>query len=303
MIIDAHAHFHEKELIKGDMAKMLESVIEELGLKDPQALYNGSVERLIGDMDEAGIDKTVILPLDHEFMYSGGDYGFRDMNDLAGRYMEAYPDRIIAFAGIDPRRGRAGVEELKRCTEELGLKGLKLWTVTRFYPDDEAYYPLYEEAARRGLPVLVHTGLGPGDTYLKTCRPVYVDQIAVDFREINFIMAHVGTPWVEEALAVAMKNKNVWVDLSGWQAACARFPLALAQVLSQAKLMHGGVHKVLFGTDWPLFTEIMPQKTWIATISNLKHPMPLQVMGLPEITAEDKDLILGGNAQKALKLD
>ena len=129
-----------------------------------------------------------------------------------------------------------------------------------------------------------------------------MDKIAVDFREINFIMAHVGTPWVEEALAVAMKNQNVYVDLSAWQLAHKRFPLGLAQVLSQAKLMHGGVQKVLFGSDWPLLTEIYSQKQWVEVIRSMEYPAPLQIMGLPEITEEDKEMILGKNAQKVLKL-
>jgi predicted TIM-barrel fold metal-dependent hydrolase len=129
-----------------------------------------------------------------------------------------------------------------------------------------------------------------------------VDKIAVDFREINFIMAHVGTPWIEEALAVAMKNTNVYVDLSAWQPAHALFPLRLAQVLSQAKLMHGGVHKVLFGSDWPLLTEIYTQKQWVEVIKSMDYPAPLQIMGLPEITDADKEMILGTNAQKVLNL-
>ena len=67
-----------------------------------------------------------------------------------------------------------------------------------------------------------------------------MDQIAVDFREINFILAHVGSPWVDEALAVALKNPNVYVDISAWQKVARDFPLGFAQTLSMAKLMHGG---------------------------------------------------------------
>jgi hypothetical protein len=73
---------------------------------------------------------------------------------------------------------------------------------------------------------------GPGESYLKTCRPAYVDKPAVDFRELNFILAHVGTPWVDEALAVALKNRNVYVDISAWQRISRIFPLGFAQVLS-----------------------------------------------------------------------
>ncbi len=296
MIIDAHCHIWERDLMKGDLADFIDSVIKELEVKDKEKLYDGGIERLIKDMDEGGIDKTVILPIDFEFLYTGGGFTFQAYNDLAGEYFKRFPNRIIPFAGIDPRRGAAAVGELKRCVEEMGFSGLKLWTVTGFVPDEEAYYPLYEEAARLGITILVHTGMGPGNTYLKSCRPVFVDKMAVDFREINFIMAHVGTPWVEEALAVSLKNPNVYVDISAWQGPYARFPMGFSQVLAQAKLMHGGVHKVLFGSDWPLFSEIYSQKEWVEAIKTMTFPAPLQLMGLPEITAEDKEMILGNNA-------
>jgi predicted TIM-barrel fold metal-dependent hydrolase len=302
MIIDAHCHIWERHLVQAGMKDLLESVAEELQIQNPESIWNGSIERLIHDMDEAGIDKTVVLPLDFEFLRSGGGFSFRAFNDLAGAYAKRYPDRIVAFAGIDPRRGVAAVAELRRCVEEMGFRGLKLWTVAGFFPDDDRYYPLYQEAARLGVNILVHTGLGPGESYLKTCRPVYVDKIAVDFRQVNFILAHVGTPWVDEALAVALKNPNVYVDISAWQRAARNFPLGFAQVLSMAKLMHGGVHKVLFGSDWPLFTEIYTQKQWVEAVRALEYPPALQMMGVPEITEEDKARILGTNALQALCL-
>ena len=302
MIVDTHCHIWERHLVQGGMKDLMDSVAAELRIQNPESLWNGSIGRLIQDMDEAGIEKTVMLPLDFEFLHSGGSFTFRAFNDLAGAYAKAHPKRVVAFAGIDPRRGVAAVAELRRCVEEMGFRGLKLWTVAGFFPDDESYYLLYEEAARLGVNVVVHTGLGPGQTYLKTCRPAYVDKIAVDFREINFIMAHVGMPWVDEALAVALKNPNVYVDISAWQRVARNFPLGFAQMLSMAKLMHNGVHKVLFGSDWPLFTEIYTQKHWVDAVRSLEYLPTLQMMGLPEITAEDKERILGTNAQHALGL-
>jgi len=222
---------------------------------------------------------------------------------VIGEAYKKYPDRIIPYAGIDPRRGAGAIAELKRCVEEMGFQGMKLWPLTGFTPDEVEYYPLYEEAARLGINIVVHTGMGPPDSYLKYCRPVYVDKLAVDFREIVFIMAHFGAPWVEEALAVAGKNQNVYTDISAWQPTHALFPMALCQTISMAKLMHRGVHKVLFGTDFPCFAELYSQKEWVHCIRDLQNPAPLQIMGLPEITDEDKELILGNNAQRALKLE
>jgi len=302
MIIDMHCHIWKREWLSGDLLKVLESVNDQMRFQDRENILDGSPERLIAAMDEAGIDKTVLLPLDYEILYTGGALSFKEYNDFAAQCTRRYPKRLIAFAGVDPRRGAGAVAELRRCVEEHGFRGLKLWTVTGFVPDDEAFYPLYEEAARLGVVVMVHTGMGPADSYLKTCRPVYVDKIAVDFREIPFVMAHVGAPWTEEALAVAMKNANVYVDISAWQKTCSVFPFAFSQLLSLTKAMHRGVHKVLFGSDWPMFTELFSQRAWVEVVEKLDHPAPLQVLGLPEITREDKALILGENARGLLRL-
>ena len=73
--------------------------------------------------------------------------------------------------------------------------------------------------------------------------------------------------------------------------------VALIQILAQTKLACG-IKKVLFGSDWPLFTPIISLKDWVEGIKNLKMPPPLKLMGLPELTQEEKEMILGGNAAK-----
>jgi len=99
---------------------------------------------------------------------------------------------------------------------------------------------------------------------------------------------------------VALKNPNVYVDLSAWQRAARAFPLGFAQMLSMAKLLHGGVHKVLFGSDWPLFTEVYTQAEWVEAVRGFEAPPAIAMMGLPEITADDRTRILGANAQAVL---
>jgi len=259
---------------------------------------DGTVERLIREMDEAGIDKTVILALDYEFAFKG-DVTFRDYNDYVANILKEYPDRFIGFCGIDPRRGKAAIRELERCVEELGFRGVKLWPLTGFYPDDPQFYPFYERVEELGVPILCHTGMGPPKTYLKYNRPVYIDRIAVDFPGIKFQMAHIGNPWMSEAIAVAAKNPNVYFDISMWEVSFKLAPLAFYQTLIEAK-MTCGVGKILFGSDWPLFAPICSLKEWVEGIKTMELPAPLRIMGLPEFTEEERKMILGGNAQRVL---
>lgn len=303
MIVDAHCHIWPDRMPDGSLKKVMEGAADFVGFKNRENFYEASVERLISEMDEAGIVKALLVAVDFELAWTSSTYSAREINDLIAEAYKKYSDRIIPYAGIDPRRGAGAIAELRRCVQEMGFQGMKLWPLTGFTPDEVEYYFLYEEAARLGINIVVHTGMGPPDSYLKNCRPVYVDKLAVDFREIVFIMAHFGAPWVEEALAVAGKNQNVYADISAWQHTHSVFPLALYQTLSMAKLMHRGAHKVLFGTDFPCFAELYSQREWVQCIRDLDYPAPLQIMGLPEITVEDKEMILGKNAQTALKLE
>lgn len=54
-------------------------------------------------MDEAGIDKTVIVALDFQPLFRG-KISYKEYNDMVAEMFNEYPDRLIGFAGIDPRR-------------------------------------------------------------------------------------------------------------------------------------------------------------------------------------------------------
>ncbi len=300
MIIDAHSHIWEEKLMSPEMRNIVTAVAEQFKPRDISEITDGTIDRLLREMDEAGIDKTVLLALDAGIAFSS-HLGPRDYNDYVASIVREYPDRIIGFCGIDPRRGKEAIVELERCVQ-MGLKGLKLWTLTGFYPDDEKYYPLYEKVAELKIPMLVHTGMGPPGTYLKFNRPVYVDKVAVDFPEIKILMAHIGQPWVDEAITVLIKNANVYVDISAWEPVLKHAPFVLCQALSQIKVGAGGMHRVLFGSDWPLFTPILKLKQWVEGVRDLTMPPPLQMMGLKDFTDKDKKQILGLNALKFLDL-
>jgi hypothetical protein len=300
MIIDAHSHIWEEKLMSPELKKILDAVIERFGPKDPAQITDGAIDRLLREMDEAGIDKTVLLALDASIAFTPS-ITLRDYNDYVADIVRRHPDRIIGFAGIDPRRGKEAVVELQRCYD-LGLRGLKLWTLTGFYPDDERYYPLYEKVAELKLPILVHTGMGPPGTYLKYNQPVHVDKVAVDFPEINIIMAHLGDPWVDEAITMVIKNPNVYVDISAWEPSFKFAPFVLCQALIKIKMATGDMRKVLFGTDWPLFTPVLSLKEWADGIKELSMPTPMQMMGFKDFTEHDRQMILGGSAARILGL-
>ncbi|MBA7691872.1 hypothetical protein ES703_100427 [subsurface metagenome] len=299
MIIDTHCHVWDEESISDELRGILIATAEKHNF-DLSLILNATPKRLIKEMDEAGIDKAVILALDYEYLFRG-NISYKEYNDKVAGYVKDFPDRLIGLAGIDPRRGKEAIQELERCIGELGFAGVKLWPLMGFYPDDPKFYPFYERVEELGAVILCHTGSGPQKTYLKYCRPAYVDTVAVDFPKIKIMMAHMGDPWTNEAMTVASKNPNVYIDISAWEPVFKFDPSTFFQTLVQAK-MTCGINKILFGTDWPLFSPILSLERWVNGIKKMELPPPLKLMGLPEFNEEEKKKILGGNAAKIFDL-
>jgi predicted TIM-barrel fold metal-dependent hydrolase len=208
-------------------------------------------------------------------------------NEFVAEAMKKHPDVYIGFASVDPWRGKISVDEVKHAVEELGLKGFKFHPATQnFYPNERQFYPIYEAIARHDVPILIHTGttgIGagmPGGAGIKlgTCRPIpYIDDIAADFPDTNFILAHPSWPWQDEALAMAVHKPNVFIDLSGWSPkyfseSLVRYSNSLLQ------------DKVMFGTDYPLIT---PER-WLSDFAKAPFKDPVR----PKILFETANRLL-----------
>jgi len=128
---------------------------------------------------------------------------------------KAHPDKLIAFAGVDPRREGA-VDLFEKCITEWGMKGLKLHSGAGFFLDDKVVYPLYEKALELNVPVVAHTGPILAPLRSKYCHPISLDNVLTDFPDLTVIAAHVSEGWWRDAIAIAASNPNMFVDISGW---------------------------------------------------------------------------------------
>lgn len=176
-------------------------------------------------------------------------------------------DIVIPFASIDPHKGKLGAREARDLVENHGVRGFKFHPpMQNFEPADRMAYPIYEVIAEFQLPAIFHTGhsgmgtglKGGGGIRLKYGRPMLVDDVAADFPDIDFILAHPGWPWTDESLSMALHKANVFIDLSGWSP--KYFP---EQVVRYANSQLRD--KMLFGSDFPL---IRPD-AWIETAKSV----------------------------------
>jgi hypothetical protein len=197
-------------------------------------------------------------------------------------------DIAIAFASINPNRGKEGVEEARRLLATGKIHGLKLHPpIQQFSPNDSIAYPLYEVFAEARLPVIFHTGhsgigsgmRGGGGVRLKYGNPMPIDDVAVDFPDMPIIMAHPSFPWQDEAISICLHKPQVYIDLSGWSP--KYFSPTLVQYANTLLKK-----KVLFGSDYPLIT---PDR-WLSDFEKIG------------IRDEIRPLILKENAMELLGL-
>ena len=243
-----------------------------------------SIEKMV-ETYRAIDTKAVIFSVDAET--ETGD--LPDPNDYVAQTVDSYPDVFIGFCSVDPRKGKAAVEELERSVLSLGLRGLKLHPIHQaFFPDDPAFIPLFAKAEELGIPVLMHSGYaaaganapGGGGFELAYSRPIpHVDSLAARHPDLTIIMAHPAWPWIQEQVAVALHKSNVFIDLSGW--APRYIPKELSSEAS-GRLRK----KILFGSDYPYISPV----TWLEQFQEL------------DIRDESRPLILHDNAARILNL-
>ncbi len=169
---------------------------------------------------------------------------------------QANSDMMIAFASIDPHKGKMGAREARRLIEEHGVKGFKFHpTVQGFLPYDRMAWPLYEVIAEHKLPAIFHSGhsgIGSGmrcggGLRLQNSNPMLLEDVAIAFPDIEIVIAHPSWPWQDEALSLALHKPNIWIDLSGWSP--KYFPPQLVQYANTLLK-----DRMLFGSDYPLIT-------------------------------------------------
>lgn len=211
----------------------------------------------------------------------------RVSNYEIAEFAQKNDDICIAFASIDPHKGKLGAREARDLVENHGVKGFKFHGIMQdAHPADRMAYPIYEVIAEFKLPAIFHTGhsgmgtgmRGGGGVRLKYGQPMLIDDVAADFPDMKVILAHPGWPWADESLSMALHKDNVFIDLSGWSP--KYFPPQTIQYANtQLK------HKMLFGSDFPL---IHPEK-WLeaAKVAGFREDV------LPRIMKDNAAKLLG----------
>lgn len=196
-------------------------------------------ETLIAQMDEAGIDKSILYAVEAPIVYSSNEY-------VAG-LCQKFPERLIGFASVNPKDPNAP-EKLEDAVKNMGMKGLKLHPPLQdFFPNDREVFGVYEKAQELNIPIVFHVGTTPFGSLcrLSQASPLLLDDVAVQFPDLRILLTHLGTLWHNEAFMVVEKNPNVFIDT-------AAYVNEIKEVLTDDIITRIGADKIIFGTDYPM---------------------------------------------------
>jgi len=306
MIIDVHYHFMRLPADDTSAQYMTRGWLEDgaaLGLTKPvdevlsilrNIMDDTECNKLVKRMDEAGIDVTAICVVD-DYTPTLSTESLRLMNEICAKAAKKHPSRLISLASIDPRRPDAPAL-LRTCLKEYKMNGLKWHPDNGFYPNSPEAYAVLKVANEFEIPLLTHCSPLPRSK-AKFAHPLHLDDIAVDFPNIEIIAAHMGHFWWHDWAALAQFKSTISGDLAMWQllavSKTARFRQYIREILDIV-----GSKQILFGSDGPLFEPVVSNKKWVEIIKGLTKKGTDGIV----FTQEEIDAILGGNAARIFRL-
>lgn len=208
------------------------------------------LETFFLELDVSGLDRAVLLPIDASTTKGCQIYSNEQIAELC-----QMSDRFIGFASVDPHKESA-VDDLEHAVKDLKLWGLKLSPPTQeFYPNDaELAYSIYEKAQALGIPIVFHAGMSwEPRVKAKYGQPIHLEDVAYDFPNLNLVIAHFGWPWVLEAVMLALKYPNVYIDTS-----CLYFDnpkdfiaFVMTKQVPLSAIEKSLRYKIVFGSNYP----------------------------------------------------
>ncbi len=226
--------------------------------KSTRLQINADGEMLVRIADELGIDKICCTDLTALF------YDMHEGNRLLFEQMKLFPDRILGWASLHSTRfGREALDELERCRNDYGMRGLKIYSTPGMSIAEPAMIPILEKCVELDFPILGHT------------TPQECEYLLGYVPECKLIMAHAGgQPFAQgdwnRAIMSAQRFEYLYLDTASSTIDCGFLEACVAAL---------GPERIIFGTDTPLLDP------WSQLTKIRETNLPQQ----------DLDLILGGN--------
>lgn len=254
--------------------------------------------------EESGTDMIVAQPLPLTDLFYDGLSQWEKCAAMA----QKYPDRTVFWGTINPLEGKKALDLMERQVKEYGAKGFKLYNVRYDYgepfpwrmDDRRVAYPIFEKALELGVTTIgVHKGVPLGPQPIEHTQAWDMDGAAANFPDINFIIFHVGLPFIDEICWQLVRYPNLYASIAATLNFLVRAPRNFAENLG--KLMFWcGEDKIIYGGETPIW-----HPRW-ALDAFWKFELPEDLVngyGYPQLTMQAKKKILGGNLARLMNID
>ena len=251
-------------------------------------------------------------PVDMAIIHALPNLGFAREHvtdpDRAAAFRDRYPDRFRLYATVDTPATDAAIAQLERQVRDLGVDGLKLYPA--FFYDNTAEgwrmdgadfaTPLLEAARDLGIRnVAVHKALWLPPAPRSAFDVDDLDGALERFSDLNFFMVHAGAAFLDRTAVLLARHRNLHATLESVFAYAVVRPPVFAKILGTL-LRACGADQLLFGSG----TNLSHPAPLVAAFDGYELPADLAAEhGFPQLTAEDRHKILGGNALRLHGID
>jgi hypothetical protein len=234
--------------------------------------------------------------------------------------VKANPKRLAGFATVALKDVAAAVVELERCISELGFVGMMLnGTVDGKFMDDVAFLPVFETAARLGVPVYLHPAPPP-----RAAKTAYYSGLP---GELGHLLSIAGWGWHAETGLHTLRLivSGLFDKVPGLQLVIGHMGEGLPYALARSSGILSGPAKLLRPVAEYFKTNIHVTTSGYFTLPPLQ--CALDVVGIERLmysvdypfspntqgrdflqqaagilSAEDMERLVGGNAARLLKI-
>jgi predicted TIM-barrel fold metal-dependent hydrolase len=233
-IFDVHVHFMAPQV----MAKVwayFDNVGPKVGRPWP-ITYRGDDDERVAQLRRMGVRRFTALSYAHK----PGVAGF--MNDWTRDFAARTPEALWSATFYPEPEAATYVPELVSGGVEVFKAHMQ---VGDFAADDPLLDPVWAALEESETPIVLHAGSGPAPG-LHT-GPQSVERVLTHFPRLRLIITHLGTPEVDEFLALAERFDELRLDLTmaftGWfgEPLPERLPTHLQELRD----------RILFGSDFP----------------------------------------------------
>ncbi len=261
-VIDSHCHIYPEKIA-------LKAVAGTDNFYGGKSFCKGTTSDLLVEGVNAGIDHFIVQSV------ATTPKQVKSINDFIADEVAKSNGKMTGLGTLHPDSDniKGDVEYLV----SLGLKGVKLHPdIQRFKIDDYRCLKIYELCEEKGLPVLMHTG----DYRYDFSNPNRLLPVLKIYTNLTIIGAHLGGWSVWDKASEQLSGiVNFYVD-------CSSSMPYLKPELTLEIIRRYGADRVLFGTDYPMWSPVAELKSFLE-------------LGLTE---QETQLILSENAKKLFSI-